>query len=173
MIVSKLVTHGVIGTMARQYWPGWRHRRPEASLKRVTLVRQSVLSCGCGEPAATGAGLCRLCARRVRLSRERFGGLREPVLRRDGYRCRGCGELNRGALIVHHRWPGRTLLWLLVTLCRGCHVKVHRRKAPALAFSPFLLMLWRELHRGWPEKGRLAFLLPAEDAVAQGSLFEA
>ena len=134
--------------------------------------RQTTLSCGCGLPAVTLAGFCAGCARRVRLSREKFAGLRESALQRDAYQCRGCGEFISRVLVVHHRRPGQTQLRLLVTLCRRCHVRVHRRHAPALWFSSFLLELWRELHRGWPEQRRLPFLASNATAVAfQDPLF--
>jgi hypothetical protein len=35
-------------------------------------------------------------------------------------------------MVVHHRVPGRSVLQLMITLCPGCHAKVHRT-------GPFLL----------------------------------
>lgn len=59
----------------------------------------------------------------------RWSQRRKEIMRRDGYRCRRCGE-NRH-LNVHHRWYvyGRQP-WLypdrcLITLCERCHRRVH------------------------------------------------
>ena len=57
--------------------------------------------------------------------------LRRETLDRDGWRCRECGRA--GALEVHHvipleEWPDQP--WKiegLLTLCRGCHIAIHRR----------------------------------------------
>lgn len=60
-----------------------------------------------------------------------FGGLRELVLKRDGYRCRVCVTSGRDkrSIIVHHRKPGGSVLNLILSLCPGCHAKVYRTKA--------------------------------------------
>lgn len=67
---------------------------------------------------------------------------REKALRRDGWRCRGCGLTMRahrciwsGGLHVHHRTKFREFeeyeaanrLENLVTLCRGCHFERERQ----------------------------------------------
>lgn len=67
-----------------------------------------------------------------RLKREQrnYGGLRQQVLERDGLRCTLCGS--SAQLLVHHRdgngrgaaQPNNTLD-NLVTLCRGCHARLH------------------------------------------------
>ena len=57
--------------------------------------------------------------------------LRGETFDRDGYRCRECGKA--GVLECHHvipleTWPDQP--WVisgLLTLCRGCHIAVHRR----------------------------------------------
>jgi hypothetical protein len=57
------------------------------------------------------------------------------ILKRDGYRCRKCGEPKRGrkSLHVHHirPWAGNPALRFdaenVVTLCRPCHSWVHSR----------------------------------------------
>jgi len=63
-----------------------------------------------------------------RQDEEYFGGLREAVLERDGYHCRGCGAPGREkrSIIVHHRVPGVSTLELMISLCPGCHAKVER-----------------------------------------------
>lgn len=72
---------------------------------------------------------------RQRLAREEahFDGNRELVLERDDYKCTECGSTNK--LIVHHKdGNGRgskiknNELDNLVTLCRSCHVNVHRKE---------------------------------------------
>lgn len=53
---------------------------------------------------------------------------RAAVLERDDYTCQGCGQ-NGGELHVHHICPlgagGSNALSNLLTLCDGCHGKVH------------------------------------------------
>lgn len=70
---------------------------------------------------------------RGKVAREQrhFGGLRESVLERDGYRCVRCAS--HGSLVVHHRdGQGRSVtnpanaLDNLETLCRACHINEHR-----------------------------------------------
>lgn len=132
-------------------------------------MTQTALLCGCGAPAGA-RGACSRCRRRARLSRERFAGEREAVLLRDGHQCRGCGSFD--IVLVHHRRPGVSVRRFLVTICRRCHVKVHFARRPRLAWSPFLLELWRELHPGVAENRRLAFVDPAAElGVNQAGLF--
>ena len=67
----------------------------------------------------------------LKLWREKrdFDGMRETILKRDGYRCRECGSEEN--LLVHHRdGSGKTIkpnndLANLLTLCNACHVRVH------------------------------------------------
>ena len=70
---------------------------------------------------------------RQKLARERrfFAHLREPTLQRDDFRCRRCGAIEN--LVVHHKdGQGRStdepnnVLDNLETLCRSCHMAVHR-----------------------------------------------
>jgi len=80
--------------------------------------------CSCGQGRAAVAGLCIACYRRWQYSARFFGGNRDSALDRDGRACRGCHA--RDYLNVHHRRPGdRTQL---VTLCAGCHARVHRSR---------------------------------------------
>jgi 5-methylcytosine-specific restriction endonuclease McrA len=122
-------------------------------------MQQTSLLCGCGSPDLFRRGLCRRCERRARLSREHFDGLREFVLARDGHQCQACGELASDKLLVHHRRPGNRLPNLL-TLCRACHVRVHRTWRPRFGFAsvPLLRRLWREANRGLAEQRLLALL---------------
>lgn len=60
----------------------------------------------------------------------RFGGNKLKVMQRDGFRCRICNKkLN---LVVHHKDQSgqsetpNNELDNLVTLCRTCHVNIHR-----------------------------------------------
>lgn len=62
-----------------------------------------------------------------------FGGNREQVLARDNYTCQECGSKDK--LVVHHiDGKGRGhdnsnhSLDNLTTLCRACHVSVHRNR---------------------------------------------
>lgn len=69
----------------------------------------------------------------ARLHREKvhFNNLRIPVLERDNYTCRMCGSKEQ--LCVHHKdRNGRrsknpnNVMSNLETLCRSCHIEVHR-----------------------------------------------
>lgn len=70
---------------------------------------------------------------RGKLAREQrhYDGLREPVLKRDGYKCQRCGSTK--SLVVHHkdrkgrgdRRPHNEMA-NLETLCRACHIQEHR-----------------------------------------------
>ena len=67
--------------------------------------------------------------------------LRRAVLDRDGWRCQRCGRAGR--LEAHHANgdPSDDRADNLLTLCRGCHIRAHRRPlTPAEA-------AWRALVR--------------------------
>ncbi len=49
-------------------------------------------------------------------------------------------------ITVHHRVPGRSVLRLMISLCPGCHAKVHRTRVGRFMMAPLLLELWREQH---------------------------
>jgi hypothetical protein len=83
-----------------------------------------------------------------------FGGLRERVLVRDRFRCRGCGK--RSALVVHHR-DKRNRANFLVTLCIRCHVRIHRSSGFKYWVSELVVRLWRELHPNAPVQLQLSF----------------
>jgi len=57
---------------------------------------------------------------------------RRAALDRDGWRCRKCGKA--GQLEVHHEKAladgGSHDLGNLTTLCRGCHIALHRPVRP-------------------------------------------
>ena len=111
---------------------------------RGQAVQLSLL-CACGSRIALkNLGYCRSCYDRRHHSLRFFGGLRERVLVRDRFRCRGCGK--RSALVVHHR-DRRNRTNLLVTLCIRCHVRIHRSSGLKYWFPEILLRLWREVHR--------------------------
>ena len=121
--------------------------------------RQRSMYCRCGRQRMHANGMCSSCYKLRRLDEERFGGLREVVLERDGYRCRVCGASGRGkrAINVHHREPGRSLLDLMIALCPGCHAKVHRTRIVLCVMPPLLLELWREQHPNGQEQIALNF----------------
>jgi hypothetical protein len=52
---------------------------------------QRALFCACGRDNILAHGLCPTCYTLKRRDASYFGGLREEVLKRDGYSCRGCG----------------------------------------------------------------------------------
>lgn len=70
---------------------------------------------------------------RQRLAREQrhFSGNRQAVLKRDDYKCRQCSATEK--LVVHHedkngrgRPDPNNEMDNLITLCRSCHIQVHR-----------------------------------------------
>ncbi len=117
------------------------------------------LHCRCGNQRILAHGLCPTCYTRRRQDERCFGGLREAVLGRDGYRCRVCGApgKEKRSIIVHHRVSGRSLLRLMISLCPGCHSKVHRIKVMRWSISPLLVELWREQHPTGHEQTLLTF----------------
>ena len=117
---------------------------------------QLALFCGCGRRPVElrEPGCCRLCYCRRYRSLRFFGGLREAVLKRDRFRCRACGASAR--LVVHHR-SGDNQKRRLITLCIGCHTRVHRHRALWSWVPEVLLRLWRERHPGQPVQLQLVF----------------
>jgi 5-methylcytosine-specific restriction endonuclease McrA len=65
----------------------------------------------------------------TRLDPLSYDGLRQQILRRDGWRCQSCGAMSN--LEVHHRefrsHSGEDSEENLITLCSTCHARVHRR----------------------------------------------
>lgn len=68
---------------------------------------------------------------RVQREQRNYGGKREAVLKRDGYKCQTCGSVIR--LLVHHKdGNGRRNkapnndMNNLITLCQACHINLHR-----------------------------------------------
>jgi hypothetical protein len=126
--------------------------------------------CPCGKRIALKAlGCCRSCYDRRHHSLRFFGGLRERVLERDRFRCRGCGK--RSALVVHHR-DRCNRANLLVTLCIRCHVRIHRSSALRYWFSEMLVRLWRELHPKDPVQLQLTFRKAVTGKNSKGFLEE-
>ena len=117
------------------------------------------MHCPCGREKILANGLCASCYTLKRQDAEYFGGLRETVLERDGYRCRVCDAPGgrKREMIVHHRVPGKSVLALMIALCPGCHAKVHRTKAVLTAWPRLLLELWREQHPTGHEQTVLDF----------------
>lgn len=120
--------------------------------------RQQALWCrACGVDAKLVAGYCSSCYAQRRWDRIYFGGLRAQVLARDNYHCQACGRRGEGkrSLAVHHRRPGISRERWLVTLCLGCHARVHRVLVWRPPFSqglPQAVLLWREQHPGAAEQ---------------------
>jgi hypothetical protein len=128
--------------------------RMDSPEKREPPVQLSFL-CPCGKRIALKAlGWCRSCYDRRHHSLRFFGGLRERVLERDRFRCRGCGRPS--ALVVHHR-DRRNRANLLVTLCIRCHIRIHHSSGWRFWFSEMLVRLWRELHPNAPMQLQLIF----------------
>lgn len=116
---------------------------------------QRVLHCRCGRAKVLAHGMCAICYTLKRQDHKHFAGLREAVLERDGYRCRGCDASGRDkrSITVHHRVPGKSVVNLMISLCPACHAKIHRTAAVLNGMPPLLLQLWREQHpRGHEQK---------------------
>ena len=132
---------------------------------------QSAMHCPCGREKLLARGLCATCYTLKRQDLEYFGGHREAVLSRDGYRCRipDCMTIKRGkrSLAVHHRVPGNNDPKLMLTLCLGCHAKVTRTQLVQDHWPSFLRELWREQHPDGSEQESLNFRTqgPAPESV--------
>lgn len=124
-------------------------------------LAQRSMYCHCGIEKVLALGLCATCYTLKRQDEECFGGHREEVLVRDGYRCAvpGCTTLRRGkrSVAVHHRKPGDSDPRLLITLCLGCHAKVTRTRYLRAEWPPLLRVLWREQHPKAHEQTPLDF----------------
>ena len=63
----------------------------------------------------------------LRLDPQSYESLRQQVLRRDGWRCQGCGTMSN--LEVHHKQfrshSGPDTEENLITLCNTCHSSIH------------------------------------------------
>jgi hypothetical protein len=140
----------------------------------VTKQVQGTMHCPCGREKILANGLCASCYTLKRQDAEYFGGLRETVLERDGYRCRVCDAPGgrKREMIVHHRVPGKSVLALMIALCPGCHAKVHRTKAVITAWPRLLLELWREQHPTGHEQTMLDFNLNKPPAKPVPLFFE-
>lgn len=113
---------------------------------------QLPLCCPCGSPDLYRRGLCEACYNRGRRDRARFGGGRERVLARDRHLCRVCHA--PAPLVVHHRRPSNVSS-ALITLCRGCHARLHRLGAIDRWVPDLLTELWAEQHPGSPRQLQL------------------
>ena len=114
------------------------------------LLFESICSCGTGP--VEKAGMCLPCYRQRWHSLRRFGGHREEVLACDGHRCRVC--VGDADLVVHHRALVQDIDWM-ITLCAGCHARVHRSLVLTHWVPELLLALWVEAHQDRPEQLQL------------------
>jgi hypothetical protein len=125
-----------------------------------TDPRQPALFCSCGQAMPAIAGLCRSCYRGRAHSRSRFAGNRQSVLDRDRT-CQGCGAGKTTYLHVHHRRPGIHDPAWLITLCAGCHARVHRLGAIRWWLPERLVELWIEQHPGTAVQLQFSVEFPA------------
>ena len=128
----------------------------------MTRLAQQSMCCPCGNDKVLALGVCATCYTLKRQDEEYFGGHREEVLARNGYRCAvpGCTTLKRGkrSVAVHHRMPGNNDPKLMITLCLPCHAKVSRTRYLRQAWPSLLRVLWREQHPKGHEQTGLDFL---------------
>jgi len=126
--------------------------------------------CPCGKRIALKTlGCCRSCYDRRHHSLRFFGGLRERVLERDRFRCRGCGKRRRWWSIIA---TGCNRADLLVTLCIRCHMRIHHSSGWRYWFSEMLVRLWRELHPNDPVQLQLSFPNARKKEQSKGFLEE-
>ena len=129
----------------------------------MARVLQRAMCCPCGRDRILALGLCSTCYTLRRQDDEYFGGHREEVLARDGYRCcvPGCTTLKRGkrSVAVHHRKPGISDPKWMITLCLACHAKVSRTRFLRRSWPKLLIVLWREQHPTGHEQKVLEFSL--------------
>jgi hypothetical protein len=127
---------------------------------------QLALLCQCDKAVELKRlGCCRSCYDRRQHSLHFFNGMRERVLKRDGFRCRACGT--GSPLLVHHRATDseeRTL----ITLCIRCHIRVHRWRWFRHRVSATLVQLWTERHAGAPLQLQLPLRTASEIEVREG-----
>lgn len=128
-------------------------------MKRISTGLQRALHCRCGRGKVLALGMCATCYTLKRQDEENFGGLREQVLKRDGYCCRACGASGRvkRSIVVHHRVPGVSRLHLMISLCPACHAIVSRTRVMRRPMPPLLVELWREQHPKGHEQAVLSF----------------
>lgn len=122
---------------------------------------QGSICCPCGRDDILALGVCSTCYTLRRQDAEYFGGHREEVLARDGYRCRvpECKTLKRGkrSVAVHHRKPGVDDPKWMITLCLACHARVTRTLFLRRWWPKLLVLLWREQHPKAHEQKTLQF----------------
>jgi hypothetical protein len=109
---------------------------------------QLALFCPCGALPPLTAGLCNSCYWKWRHSLRFFGGCRQEVLERDGWRCRACGSSEW--IGIHHRKPGENRPSFLITICAACHAQVHHLLSIWKWIPALLVELWVEQHPGAP-----------------------
>jgi hypothetical protein len=77
-----------------------------------------------------------------------------------GVRCFG---RDRRSDVMHHRVRGQSTLVVMISLCLGCHAKVHRTQASLSEMPRLLLEFWREQHTNGHEQTTLNFA-PGQEA---------
>ena len=144
--------------MAESAFPPAYSAEPELRMDSIEGRGQPLqlsFLCPCGKRIALKSlGCCRSCYDRRHHSLRFFGGLRERVLERDRFCCRGCGQ--RSALVVHHR-DRHNRANMLVTLCIRCHIRILHSSGLRYWLSQMLVRLWRELHPKTPMQLQLTF----------------
>jgi hypothetical protein len=160
--------------MAESAFPLAYSAEPELRMDSIEGRGQPVqlsFLCPCGKRIALKTlGCCGSCYDRRHHSLRFFGGLRERVLERDRFRCRGCGQ--RSALVVHHR-DRHNRANVLVTLCIRCHIRIHHSSGLRYWLSEMLVRLWRELHPKTPMQLQLTFRNTEKEENAKGYVEDA
>ncbi len=127
---------------------------------RLSQPTQSVLWCrSCGSEGKLIAGYCSRCYARRHWDRRHFSGLRAQVLERDGHACQLCARPAQGkrSIVVHHRRPGVSKIPSLISLCPGCHARLHKTR------------VWAACSRLRPEQSLLPLLLEGTPSGGAGT----
>ncbi len=130
------------------------------------------MHCRCGKAKVLAHGMCAVCYTLKRQDEEHFGGLREKVLERDGYRCRVCDASGRDkrSIIVHHRVPGKSVLALMISLCPACHAKIHRTRVVVRMMPPLLSGAMERATSQGARANRLELLAGPSTCESRGSV---
>lgn len=128
---------------------------------------QKVMHCPCGRDRVLASGMCATCYELWRQDDERFGGLREAVLERDGHSCRVCGAsgwreaLHRCASPCSRQIPSPPDNCALPSV----PAKVHRTRVVLSLMPPLLVTLWREQHPDGHEQTQIDFRTSSPAAI--------
>lgn len=94
------------------------------------------------------------------MHKKNFDGQRKEVLERDGYECQLCGNADK--IIVHHidKNKKNNSQKNLVTLCRRCHLDIHRLGKPKARGVAASLLIYPGTKKNTREKALMSGWIP-------------